>query len=319
MPHGTDGDDKHHFHLYMLANARNLLCEGFGAAVLAFAVAVGGALPGLAPLGAALGAAIAVTTMTDALLWRTGAMLTPGGVLTHVLGSIFRLMPRNYFFSPSLIAGHDHLWTPAVLIFFDVLFGVLYCAAQFGGAVAGIAAARGIDKAGLIKASVHTAPFAGLAGENNWALLLAFLLNMFVLLLCIGLKAGAFGDRWAQLSAPRSVGLAMAGGVLASYVLGAGTTLSFFTDLALALLITKDYSPMWWISGCGQLCGAVVAFSVAWVMAQADQLALRHSKHDAKALAHMHPMHRVASHHHDGTLGHTIDDAAAATASLLHA
>jgi len=277
-------------HTYIIPNIGLLVRECFAAAALAFGVAVGGAYAGLSPLGAAAAAGTVALVMNALLAAHTGAMLTPGGAIMHALCWIFRVMPRRYYF-PAALASGDEDWTPAALAIGDVVAGALYGGAQIGGALLGVLALDAVDRSGLLAASVHTAPFGNLAGHTWRALLAAYLLNTLVLLACAGLKAGA-GWRSARLTAPLALGAAVGGAVLASYVLGVGSALSFATDLALAVVVTHHYSRLW-ISAVAQLAAALTAAATAYLLAQSDRLAAAYGACDEEYMADS------DDHHHD--------------------
>lgn len=222
-----------------------LIAEGIGAGMKTFFGLWGSAEPSLSAQFAGLGYGFGLTAAVGVTFLLSGGMITTSAAIVrhtmHAIGLQPRTFdPRTVFDSPS-----GRHWA----ILWDFMMMVWVIAFQFAGDILMCLAAKHIDVGHLIPAGVHTVPFGPLANAptgkvflGHWILTTFYLLTYAV--------SSLFTERnrptvTTALAAATAMGLTAYICVMASYVIGLGTVLSFSTDLAIAIVFTQQYRFLW--------------------------------------------------------------------------
>lgn len=282
----------------IIRNVTLLCAEGLAAGMVVLIGAACASLLALPAFAPAIGYGIAALVFTALLVLRTGAMLNTGAVLLKVAMWMFGLDSRQYFTHVHWIVlsgGSDSAAVPRLMPWqwlVDIIMGALYMGFQIGGALLGVLLLRDVDRSDFLDNSVHTKPYANLAGEDARAFLLAYVLNAFVLTVYGAMTSNNFNAKARQMLAPFIVGLAVFLAVFVSHVYGVGTVISFPSDLALAIIVPSSRTRLW-IGVVAAVGGALTAFMFCWWMDFLD----RQFVHEMHTKPHWKASRRSRKHH----------------------
>lgn len=255
-----------------VSNVGAMAAEFFGPMFLVI-VGLGVAVPSFpVVLGPGAGYGLTAFVLTYVLWIRSGAHFNTGVTLAKVATWMSGVAHRDYFGRGAL------LW--------DLVFGFFYIGLQLAGAIIGVLFLKYIDKSGLIAATTSTVPNGNLAGDENRALALGFMLNLvfvWVHLSVLGPRANAVVK---QLGAPLVLGLTYGGVVIIAIYWGAGTVCNFAIDLALATMIGPNSPKKLWISAVAQILGAIGGYVMFWAQSYLDRMLELQILHGAKNMDH---------------------------------
>jgi glycerol uptake facilitator-like aquaporin len=205
-------------------------------------------------LASGFGFGFALIPLTWALWIRSGAHFNTGVTLARVAAWTAGLHQRDYF-------GRATLW-------WDIVAWFLYTGLQIASAVL----LRQVDHSGFLAALPIGVPNGNLAGKQNDALLLTWVLNTALIWTYLQVMGPRVGPIIKTQTAPYVLGTMYFGVVVASVYWGTGSLCNFAIDLALSTLVPGHSSDKLWISAVMQIAGAATAFALYWFSAWLDRL-----------------------------------------------